>query len=411
MSRVAVLLIVAVAGCSSLFGLDVPPNVDRDSDNHRDREDNCPSMPNPDQSDFDRDGAGDACDECVDGGDVDLDTDGIPDGCDGCVSNGSDVDADGIPDNCDGCLESGEDTDGDSIDDACDTCIGKGQDIDGDQIDDSCDECINTYQDLDVDGIDDGCDSCIASGVDADADGVDDACDPCDVGPQHDEDGDGLFDACDNCPAISNLDQADSFPLSPNRDGVGDACDSDTDTANIQTFDPFTTPIPAWYVQGANWSVQGDAMHFLGGDSAYRLLGSGSEWMELRATFTLVGSASSVTGGGFGVFASTTLGQPAAIRVECYVDATPTGGNLNTGRLWLRTYGLVADAIDGGAVDLSQPVLLRLRIDESNKNVACLNAVGKATVETTLQDGGPWNPGLEAGGLTGGFNYFSVVTR
>jgi hypothetical protein len=405
----AVLLVVATVGCTSLFGLDVPPNVDRDNDNHRDSEDNCPDVTNPDQSDFDRDGAGDACDECVDGGDADLDADGILDGCDGCVDNGSDVDKDGIPDNCDGCLESGEDSDGDGIDDACDVCIGKGQDIDGDQIDDSCDDCINTYLDVDADGIDDGCDTCVSTGVDTDADGVDDHCDPCLGGPQHDEDGDGVFDACDNCPAVANLDQADSSPLAVDFDGVGNACDNDTANANVQTFDAFTSQNPAWYIQGSGWFLDTDSMRFLGGGAAYRTLGSASVWLEVRASVMAGAAVANPLPGGLGVFASGSLSHPASVRVECWLQTS--GG---AGLVVLKRYGTAGPEIitSNSAIDLSQPVELTLRISHEEKVAACfLNAEKGPYASVTLQDEGTWYPGIEADNAVGGFRYFDVITR
>lgn len=399
-------MVLAMVGCTSLFGLDVPPNVDRDNDNHRDLEDNCPSVPNQDQSDFDRDGLGDACDECVDGGSDDLDGDGIPDGCDGCVANGSDEDADGIPDNCDGCLESGEDVDGDGMDDACDPCIGKGQDIDGDQIDDVCDDCINTYLDMDADGIDDGCDTCIAGGLDADADGVDDACDPCLSGPQHDEDGDLLYDACDNCPAVHNPDQADSGPLSIDKDGVGDACDNDEASANTQTFDPFTTPAPAWFVQGANWQLGNDAMNYLGGAASYRLLGSASEWFEVRTTL-VVDSPSLSASAWASMFIATDYIQPASTRVECFVDLSSLGG----ATLSIRAYsGGGSEIVAGPQLDLSMPVELVLHVDNQAKTVTCLIGTNKGA-EATLPEGGPWLPGIAAAGRNLRFNSFNVVMR
>ena len=70
--------------------LDVDPRADAatppsdvDLDGVDDARDNCPSVPNPDQSDLDDDGLGDDCDRCPEGGsDQDLDVDGVVD-CDG----------------------------------------------------------------------------------------------------------------------------------------------------------------------------------------------------------------------------------------------------------------------------------------------------------------------------------------
>lgn len=403
MRRAAILLVLAMVGCTSLFGLDVPPNVDRDNDNHRDVEDNCPRDPNQDQSDFDRDGAGDACDECVDGGGDDLDADGIPDGCDGCVGNGSDEDGDGIPDNCDGCLESGDDGDGDGIDDACDACIGKGQDIDGDQVDDACDECINTYVDMDVDGIDDGCDTCIAGGIDGDADGVDDQCDPCTAGPQHDEDGDLLFDACDNCPAVDNPDQANITEVFGPSDVLGDACDDDS-ALNTEIFEPFTKANPSWFVQGANWLLDIDVMRYLGGAESYRLLGSAQDVFTVRARVTANSPSIGLQVRWVTVFASIGQLQPAFNRIECYVDLT-------TGASSIRSYGATTEIVAGPTIDFSMPFVLTLRVDEANKTAQCVTDGNKAGPSLIPQVTGPWIPGVAASRSAVSFHYFDVVTR
>lgn len=399
-----VAIAAATVGCTSLFGLDVPPNVDRDNDNHRDLEDNCPNIANQDQSDFDRDGAGDACDECVDGGGDDLDADGIPDGCDGCVSNGSDDDADGIPDNCDGCLESGEDADGDAVDDACDTCIGKGQDIDGDQVDDVCDDCINTYMDVDADGIDDGCDLCIATGVDSDADGVDDHCDPCTAGPQHDEDGDLFYDACDNCPAVANSDQANANETFGPSDTLGDACDDDA-ALNTETFDPFTTANPAWFIQGANWLLDNDVMRYLGGNESYRLLGSAQGAFTVRARITANSPSIGFQTRWVTVFVSIGQIQPALERIECYVDLT-------SGLLSIRSYGAAAaEVVSGPTLDLSMPFEIVLRVDDTGKTARCDTDTTKSGPALEPQVGGPWIPGIAAKNAAVTFNYFDVITR
>lgn len=83
--------------------------------------DNCPTVPNHDQDDIDRDGIGDACDP-------DIDNDGIPNRQDNCpkVSNRdqSDQDGDGIGDVCDNCPKipnpNQEDRDNDLVGDVCD---------------------------------------------------------------------------------------------------------------------------------------------------------------------------------------------------------------------------------------------------------------------------------------------------
>jgi hypothetical protein len=84
-------LLLACAGCNQVLGLgnvaerDAPPS-DRDRDGVSDELDNCPDVPNPDQSDLDKDGRGDVCDNCplIDNFDQadDGDHDGVGDACD-----------------------------------------------------------------------------------------------------------------------------------------------------------------------------------------------------------------------------------------------------------------------------------------------------------------------------------------
>src|SRR3989344_3001051 len=76
------------------------PLIDNDNDGIEDNLDNCPSVFNPDQADFDNDGIGDVCDNDIDG-------DGVPNNEDPDDYNPNiptnDGDSDGVNDNLDNC--------------------------------------------------------------------------------------------------------------------------------------------------------------------------------------------------------------------------------------------------------------------------------------------------------------------
>ena len=63
--------------------IDAPPG-DQDGDGITDDQDNCPTVPNPDQHDEDGDGIGDVCDPCppIANATTDTDGDGVADACD-----------------------------------------------------------------------------------------------------------------------------------------------------------------------------------------------------------------------------------------------------------------------------------------------------------------------------------------
>jgi uncharacterized protein (TIGR03382 family) len=203
---------------------------DYDEDGIEDDFDNCPFMPNRDQSDRDGDAVGDTCDNCAaTANELQLDADGdrIGDMCD------EDIDGDevlNIADNCPMVRNPTQmDTDSDTLGDACDVDI----DNDGwENIVDNCPFVHNPGQldtdpnhfgdacnsDQDNDGVQDFVDNCplVANPgqVDTDGDVMGDLCDA-------DMDDDGILNEADNCPEVVNDAQGDL-----DRDGRGDVCDS-----------------------------------------------------------------------------------------------------------------------------------------------------------------------------------------
>lgn len=106
---------------------------DGDGDGVPNDEDNCPTVPNPDQTDSDSDDVGNACDNCPDvanSDQTDWDADDVGNMCDNCpgVANPGqeDDDADNFGNVCDNCPDisnpSQTDNDSDNIGNACDNC-------------------------------------------------------------------------------------------------------------------------------------------------------------------------------------------------------------------------------------------------------------------------------------------------
>ena len=172
-------------------------STDDDTDGVPNASDNCPTVANADQADFDNDGLGDACDP-------DDDNDGVDDADDAFPMDGGetvDTDGDGTGDNAD----ADDDNDGvDDEDDAFPLDPAETIDTDGDGTGNNADP------DDDNDGVDDGDDAFPldpAESADTDSDGIGNNADP-------DDDDDGLTDVFEAANGLNSLDD---------RDAMGDA--------------------------------------------------------------------------------------------------------------------------------------------------------------------------------------------
>jgi hypothetical protein len=125
---------------------------DPDADGILSLADNCPTVYNPDQEDFDLDEIGDSCDNCLaapNPDQLDTDGDGEGDACD------DDIDGDLITNNLDNCPyvfnPDQIDSDMDSLGDTCDNCPEvynpQQQDENGDGVGDHCDGEVHIHAD------------------------------------------------------------------------------------------------------------------------------------------------------------------------------------------------------------------------------------------------------------------------
>ncbi|MDX6583426.1 MAG: hypothetical protein QOI10_2610 [Solirubrobacterales bacterium] len=216
------LVIVGFSGgdvaLARLFGAD--DGTDTDEDGINDTFDNCPTISNFDQANYDGDAQGDVCDADDDNDNVADDSDSCPTGDTGWVSNGA------TDNDHDGCRDAGAedgDDDNDAVGDGSDNCqlvANTNQaNNDGDAQGDACDP------DDDNDTVADGSDNCsLVANTDQannDGDAQGDACDP-------DDDNDNVADGSDNCQLVANADQANN-----DGDAQGDACDADDDNDGV----------------------------------------------------------------------------------------------------------------------------------------------------------------------------------
>ncbi len=195
-------------------------SADQDADGITNNRDNCISIYNPPQEDFENDGIGDICDDDDDGdGVLDID-DSCPMGATGWTSlTVSDYDSDGCAD-----AVEDDDDDEDSILDVDDSCLYGALNwtstVSNDHDQDGCQDSVEDVDD-DNDLIYDNLDSCPrgetgwVSSVDTDLDG--DGC--LDGVEDDDDDGDGIDDDQDTCPT-----GATGWASQPSNDNDGDGC-------------------------------------------------------------------------------------------------------------------------------------------------------------------------------------------
>ena len=213
------------------FEFDATQWLDSDEDGFGDNTsgndpDNCPSVSNPDQTDFDEDGMGDACDD-------DDDEDGVYDVADNCPTGEKYWTSSELFDyDLDGCKDATEDDDddGDGVLDADDLCKAETTNWASNEMNDhDGDGCNDDTEDADDDndGIRDAADQCpygatdwsSTASTDHDGDGCKDSTE------DSDDDNDGLDDHLDSCP-VGYVEWIATGPNDINQDGCLDGRES-----------------------------------------------------------------------------------------------------------------------------------------------------------------------------------------
>ncbi|MCP3979461.1 MAG: hypothetical protein GY716_09040 [bacterium] len=315
--------------------------------------DNCPTVYNQGQSDYDEDGIGNLCDSCAQDPLNDVDVDGICGNIDNCPTvynqGQADYDEDGVGDVCDVCpQDASNDDDGDGIcggSDNCPTVYNQGQsDYDEDGIGNLCDPCaqdpLNDVDGDDICGNIDNCPTVYNQGQsDYDEDGIGDLCDPCAQDPLNDVDGDGVCGNEDNCPIVPNPGQEDA-----DGNGVGNACQCSVgDSFDVTGDDP-----PGWTELRGQWTVDAGEIHTAENTSDSLVYYSvadtcfADQWAVVQ--FDVVGFNN-------GLVLRQQAGAPAANRYVVAYDSNMRGYR------WLACLGADVTCVP---IDVSQPDLVTL---------------------------------------------------
>jgi hypothetical protein len=321
---------------SSIMGLEVGPNghlyyvdngqdkvvridpyTDEDGDGVGDEVDNCPSIANPLQANFDNDSMGDVCD-------ADDDNDSIVDVDDQCIRGQLDWTSTSQSDHdSDGCLDTLEDMDddNDAVEDSADICptgdLGWSSSATTDYDSDGCQDALEDVDD-DNDRVCDASEvstswACTPSTANVDL------CPQSTLGffsnSQNDVDGDGCEDATEDMDDDNDgfADDVDACPMNPGTSSLGSVlgCSDYDSDGYSDSIDVFPTESTQWidsdndgYGDNLN-GFEGDACMDVAGDSNEDLFGcpdaDGDGWSDQNDAFPNEASQhSDEDGDGFG---------------------------------------------------------------------------------------------------------------